>query len=135
MTHLSAEQIAQWIAGQRPAEVELHVESCGQCRGRVTGFEEVMAQFRSSVRSVPAPAPVWRARRTAAWPRLAAVAAVALLLLVPWYREREARRRAVIEQQYAQLLQQVDAGISQAVPDAMDPLVKMVLWNSNEAQK
>ncbi len=135
MTHLSEEQIAQWIAGERPAEAELHLASCGQCRARVTGFEEVMAQFRSSMDSVSAPPAVWRARRTVVWPRLAAVAAIALLLLAPWYREREARRRAAIEQQDAQLLQQVDRGISRAVPDAMDPLIKMVMWNSNEAQK
>ncbi|MDR3699705.1 MAG: hypothetical protein P4L56_08740 [Candidatus Sulfopaludibacter sp.] len=135
MTHLSAEQIAQWIAGQRSAEAEVHVESCGKCRARVTGFEDVLAQFRGAVRSVSAPVPVWRARRSLVWPRLVAVAAIALLLLVPLYREREARRRAAIEQQDTQLLQQVDAGISRAVPDAMDPLVKMVSWNSNEAQK
>ena len=135
MTHLSAEQIAQWIAGQRPAEAELHIASCGQCRGRVAGFEDVVAQFRSAVGSVPAPPPVWRARRTVAWPHLVAVAAIALLLLAPLYREREARRRAAIERQDAQLLQQVDSEISRAVPDAMVPLVKMVSWNSNEAQK
>jgi hypothetical protein len=135
MTHLSAEQIAQWIAGQRSAETELHVESCGQCRARVTGFEDVMTQFRGAVRSVPAPPPVWSARRAVVWPHLVAVAAIALLLMVPLYREREARRRAAIEEQDAQLLQQVDTGISRAVPDAMDPLVKMVSWNTNEAQK
>ena len=135
MTHLSAEQIGQWISGERPAEAELHIAGCRECRARVAGFEDAVAQFRNAVTSVPAPPPAWRARRTVTWPHLLAVAAIALLLLAPLYREREARRRAAIERQDAQLLQQVDSEISRAVPDAMDPLVKMVSWNSNEAQK
>lgn len=135
MTHLSKEQIAQWISGDRSAEAASHIAGCCECRDRVAGFEDVVARFRSAVGSVPAPPPTWRARRTVAWPHLVAVAAIALFLLAPLYWEREARRRAAIERQDAQLLQQVDSEISRAVPDAMDPLVKMVSWNSNEAQK
>ena len=142
MRHLSAEQIAQWIAGERTSETESHMDVCQRCRTEVRGFEAVLGQFRSSARSISTPAPVMRARRPALWPRWVAVAAVALLALVPVYRQRQARDRAAMEQQDAQLLQQVDTEISRAVPGSMDPLVKMVSWNSglternqNEGQK
>ena len=136
MTHLSAEQIAQWVAGERTAGADSHLSACTVCRAQVAEFEDVLAQFRDSLKSVPAAPPVLKARRMILWPRLVAIgAAASLLLLVPVYRDRQARQRAALEQQDAQLLQQVDAEISRAVPDAMDPLVKMVSWNSNEAQK
>jgi hypothetical protein len=139
---LTAEQIAQWIAGERPAEAALHVAGCGRCRQEVAHFEDVLAQFRSSARSVNVPLPVLRTRRSPMWPRWVAVAAAALLVLVPVYRDRRERERAAIEREDAQLLQQVDTEISRAVPGSMDPLVKMVSWNSgsmgrnpNEEQK
>jgi len=140
VTHLSAEQIAQWIAGEHTAEAELHVAACDRCQSEVAGLVDVLAQFRCSARSVAAPLPALRAWRPAVWPRWAAVAAaVALLALVPVYRDRRERQRAELEREDSQLLQQVDAEISRAVPGSMDPLVKMVSWNSeanqNEGQK
>ncbi len=137
MTHLSAEQIAQWIAGERTVEVELHAAGCERCRARVAEFDEVLVQFRSSALSVNARENIgWREKAPAPRRKLwVAVAALGLLAVVPVYRERQARERAAREQQDAQLLQQVDAEISRAVPGAMDPLVKMVSWNQNEAQK
>jgi len=134
VTHLSTEQIAQWVAGQWTPEAELHVAGCAQCRAQLSEFEEVLAQFGMSVRSV-APPPVTHWQRRLMWPRFLAVAAAGALLLVPVYRERQVRERAALERQDAQLLQQVDSEISRAVPGAMDPLVKMESWNLNEAQK
>ena len=134
MTHLSTDQIAQWIAGERTADAELHVAGCARCRAEVAGLEEVLGQFGSSARSVAAPAAVWNIRRSVPWPRwMAVAAAVALLALAPVYREHQARQRAAMEQQDAQLLQQVDTEISRSVPGAMDPLMKMVSWNSGSA--
>jgi hypothetical protein len=95
-------------------------------------------QFRSSALSVNARENIGWREKAPATPRRklwVAVAALGLLAVVPVYRERQARERAAREQQDAQLLQQVDAEISRAVPGAMDPLVKMVSWNQNEAQK
>src|SRR5579863_8328720 len=106
MTHLSAGQIAEWMAGERPAEAELHVAGCAQCHAQVAAFEDVLAQFRGSAKSLPSPPPVLRRRRPVFWPRLVAVASALLLLLVPVYREGAARRRALLLQQDAQLLQQ-----------------------------
>lgn len=135
MRHLTAAQIAEWTAGERSPEAVLHVAECDECRTQVSEFKDVLAQFRESAQWVPVPAPEVRSRRPVLWPRLVAVAATVLLLLaIPVIRQREAQRRALVEQQDALLLQQVDAEIAQPVPDAMDPLVKLVTWNSNEAQ-
>jgi hypothetical protein len=136
VTHLSAEQIAQWISGERTAEAELHAGDCERCRAVVAGFEDVLAQFRSSALSVSAPLPTLRAQRRVVWPRWVAVsAAAALLVLVPVYRDRQARERAASDREDALLLQQVDAEISRAVPGSMDPLVKMVSWNSGSTER
>ena len=138
MMHLSEEQIAQWIAGEGNAQTESHLAECGQCRAAVSGFEQLLRDFRSSSRAGAFDSPPRldvRSSHSVWWPRIAAaVAALALLVAVPLYRERRAREQALIAQQDAQLLQQVDAEISQAVPDAMDPLVK-VISQSNEEQK
>jgi hypothetical protein len=135
MKHLSEEQIAQWIGGERPAAVESHLAGCEQCRAAVTSFEDVLAQFRASIHSVAAPPPSLRTRPGMSWPRLvAAAAALALFVAVPVYHQRQERARAVLAQQDAQLLQQVDAEISQKVPDAMDPLTNLVSWSSGSTE-
>jgi len=139
MKHLSEEQIAQWVAGERFAEVEEHLAGCGTCRASIAEFEAVLAQFRDSSRAdafvCPPPYGVRRARKFL-WPRLAAAAAaLALLVAVPLYRQRQEQQRELRAQQDAQLLQQVDAEISQAVPDAMDPLVKLMSWNSGSTER
>jgi len=133
MKHLSEEQIAQWIGGERTAATESHLAACEQCRAAVTGFEDVLAQFRVSAQSAVVPAPSLRAGRSVVWPRVAAVAAaLALFVAVPLYRQRQEREQAVRAQQDARLLQQVDAEISQKVPDAMDPLMNLVSWEEQK---
>lgn len=135
MTHLSGEQIAQWMAGDRTAEAEAHVAACAACRSEVAGFEQVLQGFRRSAVGLPVGSVHARQTRSA-WPRwVTAAAAIALLAMAPVYRQQQERKRAALEQQDAQLLQEVDAEISRAVPDAMDPLVRMVSWNSGEEQK
>jgi hypothetical protein len=136
VSHLSQEQFAQWIAGERPHDAVRHVDACDPCRQELAGFSDALKEFSQHVQTLPVPARISAARRShhvARW--LAAAAAVMMLALVPVYREQQERRRALIEQQDAQLLQQVDAEISRAVPDSMDPLVTMVSWNTGDDQK
>jgi hypothetical protein len=136
VTHLSAEQIAQWAAGERTADAELHMAACPRCRGEVSEIEDVLAQFRSSARSVESPIPALAPSHRMMWPRLVAVAAAAALLVAaPVYREHRQRERAARDRQDAQLLQQVDAEISRAVPGSMDPLVSLVSWNSASTER
>ena len=135
MTHLSAEQIARWIAGERTPEAETHVAGCRQCLAAIAGFEETLARFRSSAHSVAIPQAVWGVRRHAMWPRWVAVAAALVLLTsVPLYQRHREHERAELEQDTL-LLQQVDAEISRAVPGSMDPLVQMVSWNAGSTER
>ena len=67
--------------------------------------------------------------------RLAAVAALLLLaVLVPVYRgTHPAHLGAAIAQADAQLLEEVDAGVSRAVPEPMEPLLTLMAWDSGNA--
>lgn len=135
MTHLSKEQIARWVAGERGAEAEVHIAGCDACREEVERFAGMLAQFRNSAESVPAPPYSLRGPRHAVWPRyLAVAAALVVLTSLPLYQRHRDRERAEMERQDALLLQQVDAGISRGVPDSMEPLVQMVSWNSGSTE-
>ena len=46
--HLTSEQIADWMMGERAADAECHVRACLACRAEVEGLAETMAQFRDS---------------------------------------------------------------------------------------
>src|SRR5262249_43569594 len=46
--HLTSEQIADWLAGERAADTERHVRQCLSCRTEVEALAETMAQFRES---------------------------------------------------------------------------------------
>ncbi|HWC97325.1 MAG TPA: hypothetical protein VG456_11260 [Candidatus Sulfopaludibacter sp.] len=135
MNHLSEEQIVQWAAGERSADAELHVADCPACRVQVAGFADVLAQFRHSAQGVAAPAPCVPARKPMVWRRLATVAAaMALLSAASIYHQGRERQQALVAQQDALLLQQVDAEISRVVPGSMDPLVKLVSWNAGSTE-
>jgi hypothetical protein len=144
--HFSSEQISQWMIGERTAQDEEHARQCPECAAKVAGFESAIALFRESVRDcgerygrpeIPSPAGVRRARRNfVARPSRWAPVAAALLLLaaIPIYTSsRERRRQAEMARADAALLEQVDVGIARAVPAPMEPLVKLVSWNTNGA--
>lgn len=140
--HLSAEQISQWMIGERTLQLEGHVAGCRECRGELEQLETALVQFRTAMRAPgnSAPAPAWRdpSPRSAwlSWPRmaLAAVAAIVLLAVPISWRARERDRAAEAALADSQLLERVDSAISQAVPEPMEPLVTLVTWNSSNAQ-
>jgi anti-sigma factor RsiW len=146
--HFSPERISRWMIGQRTPQDEEHARQCPECAAKVAAFESAIARFRESVRDsgeqcprpgIPLAAGVPRGRlnfavRTYRWAPVAA--ALALLAAVPIYTSSMARRRqAEMARADAALLEQVDAGISRAVPAPMEPLVKLVSWNTNRATK
>jgi len=146
--HLSAEQISQWMVGDRTPQLEHHVERCAACRGELAQIESTISQFRTAMRD-PAnltPAPEWREPAPSAawltWPRLAlAATALAALLALPVSWRVRAHEQALREetaraaQADAQLLESVDAEISQAVPEPMQPLVTLATWNSSSVSQ
>jgi hypothetical protein len=64
---------------------------------------------------------------------LAAAALLVLLGSVPLYRATRARQIAATAASDTLLLEQVDAEISRAVPEPMEPLVQLVSWGPGPA--
>jgi hypothetical protein len=137
--HLSPEQIARWMAGERTASEEQHARQCVECGAELARLEAALALFRGAVRqwseqqSVERPR-TWGVERA---PRVFvlrwAMVAAALLMLVwvPIYQgAKEKQRKAELARADAALLEQVDAEISRAVPAPMEPLIKLVAWDS-----
>jgi hypothetical protein len=130
--HLSAEEIADWMTGERTQDRERHVSGCEACRGEIARMQSALSEFRGAVRAWDSPpALVLHARprvpRAARW--LLAAAALALSVGAPVYRYRQQAAEAA--RLDAILLDQVDAEVSEAVPRPMQPLVQLVSWNSS----
>jgi len=145
--HLSSEQIAKWVAGERTGADEQHARECSECRAKLAEFEGALSLFRGAVHD-------WSEQqssgmRSAAWtddepvrprwrfqPLRWAAAGVALLILaaIPFvHNAREKQRQAELAKADALLLEQVDAEISRAVPATMEPLVKLVAWDPSSS--
>jgi hypothetical protein len=145
--HLSAEQISEWMIGERTPQLEQHVSQCAECSAELEKMEAALSQFRSAMRDprLAAPVPQWREPSTAStwfsWSRMAMAAAMLLILVaapVSWrahVRQQEATSAAATAAALAdsQLLERVDSAISQGVPEPMEPLVSLVTWNSTAA--
>jgi hypothetical protein len=144
--HLSPEDISRWFAGERRGEVQRHAGECEACSARLDRMESAMAEFRGSVhdwsaaQSAAAPHIAWQARQTTENDGLShrhlartwILAAASLLILASgpaWWHYRQQARAAEMARADA-LLQQVDAEISRAVPQTMEPLVSLVTWGS-----
>ena len=133
--HLSSEQVSRWMTGERTDREEEHVRLCPECAAQLAGLESAIALFRDSVRDCgemydrPTFARGFGARRF----RWASIAAALLLLAaIPFYtNSRDRRREAETARADTVLLEQVDTEISRAVPAPMEPLVKLVSWNSS----
>ena len=135
--HLSPEDISRWFAGERRGELQRHAGECEACSARLDRMESAMAEFRGSVhdwsaaQSAAAPHIVWRppvrhlARR---W--ILAAASLLILASGPVYWHSRQQARAAEMARADALLQQVDAEISRAVPQTMEPLVSLVTWGS-----
>lgn len=131
--HLSAEEMAKWMAGERTVDAERHVRQCPQCGRKLAGLEETLAQFRGAVRGwsdrLAPPARLEAAKRPTLRARWAlAAAALAILSAIPVYRSAAERREAERELADAALLEQVDAAVSRRVPSPMEPLTTLVAW-------
>jgi hypothetical protein len=140
--HFSPEDISRWFAGERSPELQRHAGECEACSARLDGMESALAEFRGSVhdwgaaQSAAAPRIVWRApvrHLVRAW----ILAAASLLILASgpaWWHYRQQARAAEMARADA-LLQQVDAEISRAVPQTMEPLVSLVTWGSGPTEE
>ena len=134
--HLSPEEISRWMARDCAPEAARHGEECAECRAAIARVESALAAFRGSVDDwslAQSGGPVargWDRARPQPWRwALAAtfLAAVAIQL------HRGAPPRAEMSKADVQLLEQVNAGVSRAVPRPMEPLMKLVSWDAGPA--
>jgi hypothetical protein len=144
-THLTEEQISNWIAGDGGPDVDCHIRECAQCNAKSAAFQAAMSGFRASVNEWTAqqysgrdPYPVVRASRQArlrslGW--LAVAASAVILAAVPVYKrsiQSTPEPIAVEESQVdAQLLERVNAHLSQTAPVSFQPLSEMFLTVSD----
>jgi anti-sigma factor RsiW len=139
--HFTAEDISRWFAGERTGELERHAGECEECSARLDGMESAMAEFRgamhdwSAAQASPAPRIERRApARHMARRWMLAAATVLILASGPgWWHARQQARAMEIARADA-LLEQVDAEISRAVPQTMEPLVGLVTWGSGPTE-
>ena len=135
--HLSSEQLSGWFVGERGPEAERHLLDCRACRAEVARLEEVLAEFRGSVRSWSEQQLITGADRRRAWPPADnpawAVAALAIVLIASFSLAWPVRghRYAAAAASDAALLSEVDAQVSRTVPGPMDPLARLVSWGIN----
>ena len=107
--HLSEDEIAHWLSGERLAETGRHLRACSQCAAEVEATERTFALFRESghqwtrhwYRERPAPAPSPRRQWTGALAALAALCVVSYaVLLRPVTAPRKAAEAPFLEMPY-----------------------------------
>lgn len=134
-SHLSPEQVAKWMTGERSSPEEQHMLECSQCRAEVAHFQAHLAEFGCAVRD-------WSERHTVvkslrngrhARPlRWAWVAAAAVLLSsLPSYLAAR-HRKAEQARADAMLMEQVDANVSRAIAAPMEPLARLMTWDGKQ---
>ena len=136
--HLSPEDISRWFAGERSSELERHAGECEECSARLDHLESALAEFRgsahdwSAAQSASAPHIAWRtpARHLARRWILAAACLVILVSASTYWQHSQQQARAAEMARADALLEQVDTGISRAVPQTMEPLINLVTWGS-----
>jgi hypothetical protein len=133
--HLSPEDISRWFAGERSLELQRHAGECDECSARLDRLESTLAGFRSAVHDAgaaqcpPVPSIAWQppVRHTRRrWILMAASLLIVASSTAYWHSRQQARAAEIARADA--LLEQVDAEISRAVPQPMEPLVNLVTW-------
>jgi len=125
-SHLSSEEMYQWLSGEHGADVDEHLHECPACQTELLQFRNALAGFRTSLEKSPIPA----VRRKQSSQRLSrwvlASAALSLMVAAPMY--WNARQQRAAEQAKADelLLERVNAGLSRSVPASMEPLMQLI---------
>jgi len=127
--HLSHAEIASAVAGEAGWYASGHLERCPLCRQQVEQLENVLGQFRSSVRDwsdahFSGRVAVQPRRRL--WPALAYSCAVALIVLAAVagldFSRRPVAAPSGLESDTL-LLKHVNADVSRSAPSGMDTLL------------
>jgi hypothetical protein len=141
--HLSSVEISEWLAGIRTSGAERHLAECAGCSVELERASGPLARFGAATRAwCAAETPVPRLgsiestvsrRRRFTMMRVALVAAAAVLMVAaPVYRQHQ--RALEMARQDEALLEQVQTAVSRSAPEPMQPLEKLVAWNSPSGQ-
>lgn len=144
--HLSHEALSKWMAGDSSPLDERHMRECPECIEELNTLQEALGQFRGSVihwadrecsRKVPDAARLARISRRIFIRRfrwLSAAAAISVVALIPVYKKSvEHRRQTEIAQESidAELLERINAHLSQTAPMSLQPLTTLVSAPNN----
>jgi anti-sigma factor RsiW len=116
-SHLTSEEIYQWLSGERGDEVEEHFRECPACHAEMYRLRNALAGFRHSLEQTAIPA-VSYPRIRHALPRW--------ILATPVYWSARQQRAAEQAKTDELLLERVHAGLSRTVPASMEPLMQLV---------
>jgi hypothetical protein len=140
--HLSSVEISEWLAGIRASGAERHLAECAGCAAELERASEPLARFGAATRAwcaAETPVPrlgsvvfATRRRRRVTMMRVALAAAAVLMVATPVYRQHQ--RALETARQDEALLEQVQTEISRSAPEPMQPLEKLVAWNSPSGQ-
>jgi len=139
-THLTEEQISQYIAGYDTGEIDGHIAGCAQCSATLASFENIIGQFRGSagdwagrecprIPDIATLSGTFRRSRTRSLRWVAAVATLAAIVAaVPALRKPVEPPVGELEQSRSdeQLLERVNAHLSQSAPASLQPLMEML---------
>lgn len=140
--HLSSAEISEWLAGIRASGAERHLAQCAGCAAELERASEPLTRFGAATRAwcaaqAPASRPeliesTVRRRRRVASMRVVLAAAAALMVAAPVYYQHQ--RALEVARQDEALLEQVQTEVSRSAPEPMQPLEKLVAWNSPAGQ-
>ena len=125
-SHLSLEEMYQWLSGERGDEAEVHFRECPACRADLHQFRQALAGFRNSLKHCPVPPVHLRPVRQVIPRWILAAAAVLLLAAAPAYWTARQQRAAEQSRTDELLLERVNTGLSRSVPASMEPLMQLI---------
>ncbi|MGC2657761.1 MAG: hypothetical protein WA324_07270 [Bryobacteraceae bacterium] len=141
--HLTQQQISAWLVGERSSEAIQHIRNCAACRAEVLLLGTTLVDFRTCVRDwsqqhttavvITAPGSLHHSFFTFNRACLATAAAILCILLGVSLRSSHPTKPVSAFISDRALMNRVDDEISRTVPTAMDPLLPLVAWQSNES--
>jgi hypothetical protein len=144
--HLTPEGVSKWMAGDSTPEIEQHARECPQCSAELNAIQNALSQFRSFMvnwadrerggyvpdsATLRRPSPNLFVRRLC-W--LSAATAITVVALIPVYRKPiESRENAEVIQESmdAELLERINAHLSQTAPASLQPLTELAVTANN----
>jgi predicted anti-sigma-YlaC factor YlaD len=152
--HFSSKEITEWLVEGPTAEAAAHLRECGSCRAMLAEAQAPLRVFRSAVVAWSEGQVARPLREATRWQELrermnfmnwgpAFGVAVGVAVLAAFLVRSPTDQKVSVpqhpQQQQAQisdaaLMEQVDAEVSETVPDAMAPLTDLVAWDGDGTQ-